>query len=141
MAGEGEPVALRGGGESVDNNNSNKDDHLTEDGEDNKEGYENGDNDGEPNGDPDGNFMACEGEPVALRGGGENVINSKNHDAYIDNYRVPDKYGRFDEEHPYALQGGGLSMTFRTTRNETLIQETHWAKMRGVSARASDTNA
>ena len=85
--------------------------------------------------------MASEGEPVALRGGGENVINSKNHDAYRDDYRVPDKYGRFDEEQPYALQGGGASRTSRTTKNKTLIQGIQWAKMCRVSARASDTNA
>jgi len=64
-----------------------------------------------------------EGEPVALRGGGENVINSKNHDAYCDDYRVPDKYGGFDEEQPYSLPCGGASRTSRTTKNKTLIRQ------------------
>ena len=71
--------------------------------------------------------MVDEGAPFALRGGGENVDNTKDNDDYCDAYRdnedgEPDKKGMVDEEQPSALRGGGDSRINRTTKKKKLTK-------------------
>jgi hypothetical protein len=85
--------------------------------------------------------MVDEGEPFALRGGGEYVDNTNDNDDYCEDYNndedgEPDKNCMVDEEQPFALQGGGDSRIKRTTKKKKLtkaetsrMQEQKWETM------------
>jgi hypothetical protein len=128
MANEEEQVAQLGSGGDGDDDDDNN-------------GGNNDNNCDESNGEPVDSITEGEGEPVALRGGGENVTK---HNSYEYYYCYDYRYNEVGEpakvldykELPLALQGGGASKTTRTTKNRRMTRSTLEQRRATVSADA-----